>query len=113
MRKNVSGKSKKPKSSFKSFAITSLAIGIFTIVTMLVITSIEDFSSYPFYITFWFVGRDFQFPALLYLSLLLVSFVGFLLGIVGLWSKRKIMTIIGIILCAWGVYWIITKPLYF
>jgi len=51
-------------------------------------------------VVFWtMVGKPY-FPALLYLSVLCVTFAGFILGIIGLKSNRRRMAIAGITICS-------------
>jgi uncharacterized membrane protein YidH (DUF202 family) len=93
LNQNQSAEYREQKRNFQRFAITSLVIGISMIVVMLAMLLME--CAYA-----WTMMGGFYFPAWLYLSVLCVNFVGFISGIIGLKSNRKVMAIAGITLCS-------------
>jgi hypothetical protein len=92
LNQNIPDNSKKPKSSFKGFAITSLVIGILVVVTTFVAFLLE-------WGYMWSMSGSLL-PEGFYYFITLVSFVGFICGVIGLWSIKRKRAIIGIILCS-------------
>jgi len=91
--KNVNN-DKKQKDGFCGLAVTSLAIGSFMVMITL-------FVWYIAWLIFWGPRRGGEYIISLYVGIgFIINSIGLATGILGLWSNRKKMAIVGIILCS-------------